>query len=61
MRAAPEKGAANTALEALLAKALKLPKSKVRVTRGATARVKSVAIDSELDIAAFLAGLPEAP
>ncbi len=61
MRAAPEKGAANAALVALLAKALGLPKSKLRVTRGAAARLKAVEIDAEIDIAAFLTGLPEAP
>ncbi|MBT9444837.1 MAG: DUF167 domain-containing protein [Hyphomonadaceae bacterium] len=45
VRAAPEDGKANAALEALLAKALGVPKSAVRVERGATARIKSVAVD----------------
>jgi uncharacterized protein YggU (UPF0235/DUF167 family) len=44
VRAAPEKGAANAALEALLAKALHVPKSAVRVEKGATGRLKIVAI-----------------
>ena len=57
MRAAPEDGKANAALEALLAKTLGIAKSKVRVARGATARLKSVEIDdvSEAELAAFLA------
>ena len=45
VRAAPEDGKANAALEAMLAKALGVPKSAVRVERGATARIKSVAVD----------------
>lgn len=57
VRAAPEDGKANAALEALLAKTLGIAKSKVRVARGATARLKSVEIDdvSEAELAAFLA------
>lgn len=57
VRAAPEKGQANAALEALLAKALSAPKSSVRVARGAAARVKQVEIDNldEAALAAFLA------
>jgi len=46
VRAAPEDGAANRALVALLAKALDVPKSNVTVTAGHTARLK------ELEIAA---------
>ncbi len=45
VRAAPEDGKANAALEALLAKALGVAKSAVRVERGAAARIKSVAVD----------------
>jgi uncharacterized protein YggU (UPF0235/DUF167 family) len=45
VRAAPVEGAANTALERLLADALGLPKSRVSVARGASARVKTVEID----------------
>ena len=57
VRAAPEDGKANAALEALLAKAFGVAKSKVSVARGATARLKAVEIDgvSEAEIAAFLA------
>ena len=61
VRAAPEDGKANAALEALLAKALGVAKSQVKVARGATARLKSVAIDgvSEAEIAGFLARFME--
>jgi uncharacterized protein YggU (UPF0235/DUF167 family) len=59
VRAAPEKGQANAALEALLAKSLGVPKSNVQVTRGASARMKVVSV-VELDASVlerFLAGL----
>lgn len=57
VRAAPVEGEANAALEALLAKALGLPKSAVKVARGATARLKQVAVDglSDAEIRARLA------
>ncbi len=57
VRAAPEDGKANAALEALLAKALGVAKSKVNVARGATARLKTVEVEgvSESEIEAFLA------
>ena len=57
VRAAPEDGKANAALEALLAKALGVAKGKVSVTRGTTARMKAVDIEgvSEAEIAAFVA------
>ena len=42
VRAAPEKGRANAALEALLADVLKLPKSAVQVSAGARSRIKTV-------------------
>ncbi len=42
--APPVDGAANAALEILLAKALSLPRSAVNVARGQTARVKQVEI-----------------
>ena len=45
VRAAPVDGEANAALEALLAKAMKTPRSSVRVARGASARIKTVEID----------------
>jgi uncharacterized protein YggU (UPF0235/DUF167 family) len=47
VRAAPEKGAANAALETLLAKHCGVPKSSVSVVAGATTRVKSVAIQGD--------------
>jgi uncharacterized protein YggU (UPF0235/DUF167 family) len=43
--AAPERGKANAAVEVLLAQALGLPKSKVRVAVGQTAKTKRVEID----------------
>lgn len=49
VRAAPEKGQANAALEALLAKALGLPKTAVTVDKGATGRLKVVAIRGNAD------------
>lgn len=49
VRAAPVEGEANAALEAVLAKALGLPKSAVKVARGATARLKQVAVEG-LDV-----------
>jgi uncharacterized protein YggU (UPF0235/DUF167 family) len=57
VRAPPEDGKANAALEALLAKALGVAKGKVKVARGATARLKAVEIEgvSETELAAFLA------
>lgn len=60
VRAAPEKGQANGALETLLAGTFGVPKRAVRVTRGATARLKQVDIEG-LDagaLAAFLARQP---
>ncbi|MDX8518926.1 DUF167 family protein [Mesorhizobium dulcispinae] len=44
VRAVPEKGAANTALERLLAKALGVPGSAVSVVAGGTSRLKTVRI-----------------
>ena len=57
VRAAPEDGKANAALEALLAKALGVSKGSVKVARGATARLKAVEIEgvSQAEIEAFLA------
>ena len=57
VRAAPEDGKANAALEALLAKALGVAKSNVKVARGAAARLKTVEVAgvSESEIASFLA------
>ncbi|WP_337189342.1 DUF167 family protein [Phenylobacterium sp.] len=41
----PADGAANAAVVALIAKALKVPKSAVRIAAGDTARVKRLEID----------------
>jgi uncharacterized protein len=56
VRAAPEDNKANRALEALIAKALGVAKSKVSVTRGHASRVKTLEIEgaSEKDLAAFV-------
>jgi uncharacterized protein YggU (UPF0235/DUF167 family) len=59
VRAVPEKGAANAALEALLAKALGTSKSAIRVEKGSTGRVKIVAVRADqgaLDRAKALLG-----
>lgn len=62
VRAAPENNEANRALEALIAKAFGVAKSKVSVTRGATARLKTLAIEgaSAAEIAAFIQGFEQA-
>ncbi len=44
VRAVPEKGAANAALEKLLAKALGVGKTQIEVVAGTTARLKTVMI-----------------
>ena len=44
VRAIPEKGAANLALEKLLARALGVPASAVSVVAGGTARLKTVRV-----------------
>jgi uncharacterized protein YggU (UPF0235/DUF167 family) len=63
VRAAPEDGKANTALEALIAKALGVAKSKVSVTRGNTARMKMLEIEgaSEGELAAFVSSFEVKP
>jgi len=62
VRAAPENNEANQALEKLIAKAFGVAKGKVKVARGATARLKTLEIEgaSEAEIAAFVAGFEEA-
>jgi uncharacterized protein YggU (UPF0235/DUF167 family) len=54
-------GAANAALEALLAKSLGLPRSAVAVARGQTARIKQVEIEGRemADIAAIWGAPPD--
>ena len=61
--APPEDGKANAALEQLLAKALHLPKTAVRVTQGGKSRNKTVTIDGATeDLMTKLATLlPEPP
>lgn len=58
---APEDGAANAAVLALLAKALKRPKSALRLVAGHTARLKRIEVDvSEAELAQAL-GTPDQP
>ena len=47
VRAVPEKGAANAALEKLVAKALSLPVSSVSVNAGGTSRLKVLRIGGD--------------
>ncbi|MGE0830106.1 MAG: DUF167 family protein [Hyphomonadaceae bacterium] len=58
--APPEGGKANAALAALLAKALGVAKSRVRIARGAQARIKEIEIEgvTAAALAAFAAALP---
>lgn len=48
VRAVPEDGEANAALEKLVAGWLNLPRSAVRLSAGAKSRVKSLAVDGDL-------------
>lgn len=58
VRAAPEKGQANLALEALVAKSLRVPKSAVSVVAGGTGRVKVVEVSgSSADLAETIEAL----
>ena len=50
-RARPQDGEANAALERLIAKALGIAASRVRLARGASARIKALEIDG-MDAAA---------
>ena len=47
VRAVPEKGAANAALEKLLARALGVPASSVSVVAGATSRLKTIRVTGD--------------
>jgi hypothetical protein len=47
VRAVPEKGRANTALIALMAEQLGIPKRDIDVIRGATSRLKTLRIEAE--------------
>jgi uncharacterized protein len=58
VRAAPSEGEANIALIKLIAKALKLPASRVSITQGPTSRVKMVLAQGDgVELARILAGL----
>lgn len=58
VRAVPEKGAANNALEKLVAKALDVSSSSVAVVAGGTARLKTLRIAGDpADLARRAAGL----
>lgn len=59
--AAPEKGRANAAIEALLAKALGLPKSSVSVEKGETQRIKTVRISADASIGSAMEALTGEP
>ncbi|WP_378947038.1 DUF167 family protein [Mesorhizobium sp. ANAO-SY3R2] len=61
VRAVPEKGAANAALEKLMATALGLPKKTVSVIAGGTSRLKTVRIAGDVnEISARLDALAQA-
>ena len=47
VKAVPDKGKANAAVAALLAKALGVPKSAIAVTAGETSRFKTLAISGD--------------
>ncbi|GAB5373883.1 MAG: DUF167 domain-containing protein [Acuticoccus sp.] len=47
VRAAPDKGAANLAVEALIARLFELPKTAVSVVAGHTSRQKSVRLEGD--------------
>ncbi len=56
VRAVPADGKANAALEDLVARSLRVPKSTVSVTSGATSRIKVLAIaGNPQELAALLA------
>jgi len=57
VRAVPEKGKANAAIEQVIAKALGLPKSAVSVEKGETQRIKTVRISAAPSIGAAIEAL----
>lgn len=61
VRAAPEDGKANAALEKLIAKAFGTAKTNVSVVRGGAARLKTLEIAgaSDAEVAAFIASFEE--
>jgi uncharacterized protein len=56
VRAKPEDGAANAAVESLVAKALGLPKSAVRVVTGGKTRLKGLDIEGPAELAGVIEG-----
>lgn len=61
VRAVPEKGAANVALEKLLAKALGIPSNSVSVVAGGTSRLKTVRVSGDpAELAELMATLAKA-
>jgi hypothetical protein len=56
VRAVPEDGKANTAVQNLVAKWLGVPKSAVRVVTGGKTRLKGLEIEGPPDLAARLSG-----
>ena len=56
VRARPQDGAANAAVEALVAKALGLPKSAARVVTGGKTRIKGLEIEGPADLAGVIEG-----
>lgn len=50
LQSPPEKGKANKELISLLAKALKLPASRIALISGATNRLKRIEIDAEITL-----------
>ena len=57
VRAVPEKGKANAAIEQVIAKALGLTKSAVSVEKGETQRIKTVRISADPSIGAAIEAL----
>jgi len=53
VRAAPEKGRANAAVEALLAQRLALPQESIRIVAGFGSPLKTVAISSIEDLSSL--------
>lgn len=51
--AVPDKGKANAAVIALLAKALRVPKSSITVVAGETARLKTIELPDDADLSGF--------
>jgi uncharacterized protein len=52
VRAVPENGAANQALERLIAKALGVPASAISVVAGGTARLKTLRVEGDPEVLA---------